>query len=223
MEPISINIEDKNCFFYQDGNANKCIIQPVDEHELGMLDAEIKEIKRLTNDNSFLLVAVLIDDWNKELSPWKAPAVFGKEGFGCGAADTLCFIRDFLISYIRSSYRNVSEYYLGGYSLAGLFSLWAGYQTDIFRGIAAVSPSVWFEGWDQYILANTIMAKKTYLSLGDKESKTKNKIMSTVGERIRMQYECLRNDHILEWNVGNHFAQPDIRTAKGFSWLIASE
>ena len=67
------------------------------------------------------------------------------------------------------------------------------------------------------------MAKKTYLSLGDKESKTKNKIMSTVGERIRMQYECLRNDHILEWNVGNHFAQPDIRTAKGFSWLIASE
>ena len=99
----------------------------------------------------------------------------------------------------------------------------AGYQTDIFRGIAAVSPSVWFEGWDQYILANTIMAKKTYLSLGDKESKTKNKIMSTVGERIRMQYECLRNDHILEWNVGNHFAQPDIRTAKGFSWLIASE
>ena len=67
MEPISINIEDKKCFFYQDENANKCIIQPVDEHELGMLDAEIKEIKRLTNDNSFLLVAVLIDDWNKEL------------------------------------------------------------------------------------------------------------------------------------------------------------
>ena len=123
MEPISINIEDKKCFFYQDENANKCIIQPVDEHELGMLDAEIKEIKRLTNDNSFLLVAVLIDDWNKELSPWKAPAVFGKEGFGCGAADTLCFIRDFLISYIRSSYRNVSEYYLGGYSLSEVILL----------------------------------------------------------------------------------------------------
>lgn len=223
MEPTSKIIANKKCYFCQNGNAGKCIIQPLDERELEMIGAEIEEIKRLTNEEPFLLVAVLIDEWNKELSPWEAPAVFGKEDFGCGAADTLSFIINTLIPYIHSSYESVSEYYLGGYSLAGLFSLWAGYQTDIFRGIAAVSPSVWFEGWDQYILANMIMAKKTYLSLGDKESKTKNRIMSTVEERIKMQYESLRNDHILEWNAGNHFAQPDIRTAKGFAWLIASE
>lgn len=72
----------------------KCIIQPVDEHESGMLETEIGEIKRLTDEEPFLLVAVLIDEWNKELSPWDAPAVFGKEDFGCGAADTLSFIAD---------------------------------------------------------------------------------------------------------------------------------
>jgi len=25
---------------------------------------------------------------------------------------------------------------------------------------------------------------------------------------------------ILEWNEGNHFKDPDVRTAKAFSWLI---
>ena len=221
MEPtISKIIANKKCYFYQNGNAGKCIIQPLDENELEMVGAEIGEIKRLTDEEPFLLVAVLIDEWNKELSPWDAPAVFGKEDFGCGAANTLSFITDTLIPYIHKSYERVSEYYLGGYSLAGLFSLWAGYQTDVFRGIAAVSPSVWFEGWDQYILSHMIKAEKTYLSLGDKESKTKNRVMATVADRIQIQSESLENKHILEWNSGNHFAQPDIRTAKGFAWLM---
>ena len=60
-----------------------------------------------------------------------------------------------------------------------------------------------------------------YLSLGDKEEKTKNKIMATVGDRIREQYELLRSINCtLEWNEGNHFKEPDIRTAKAFAWCI---
>ena len=49
-------------------------------------------------------------------------------------------------------------------------------------------------------------APSTYLSLGDKEEKTRNKVMATVGERIKMQYDILNNDRVLEWNSGNHFA-----------------
>lgn len=33
----------------------------------------------------FRLIAVKIDRWNHDLSPWAAPAVFGKENFGDGA------------------------------------------------------------------------------------------------------------------------------------------
>ena len=29
-------------------------------------------------------------------------------------------------------------------------------------------------------------------------------------------------DAIMEWNDGNHFKEPDLRMAKGFSWLINS-
>jgi hypothetical protein len=44
--------------------------------------------------------------------------------------------------------------------------------------------------------------------------------MATVGGRIKTQYEALDNKCILEWNSGNHFADSDKRTAKGFVWLI---
>ena len=66
------------------------------------------------------------------------------------------------------------------------------------------------------------------MSLGDKEEKTRNPVMRTVGDCIRKQSEMLDNDEgckasILEMNPGNHFREPDLRTAKGFAWLIREQ
>lgn len=217
---IEKTIGSQKCFIYQNGNASNCLIQPVDAHDLELLDKEVEEIKKLT-DKPFILVAFLVEDWNRELSPWEAPAVFGKENFGLGAPETLLYITESLIPFIKSEYDGITDFYLGGYSLAGLFSLWAGYQTDIFKGVAGVSPSVWFPNWDSFIKSNKMKATRTYLSLGDKEEKTRNKVMSAVGDRIKMQYDILHNDHVLEWNSGNHFVDSDKRTAKGFAWLLS--
>lgn len=216
---IEKTIASKNCYIYPSGKASICLIQPVDGHDLELLDKEVEEIKSLTG-KPFILAAFLIEDWNKELSPWEAPAVFGKENFGSGAHETLSYITESLIPYIKNEYSGVVDFCLGGYSLAGLFSLWAGYRTDVFKGVAGVSPSVWFPGWDSFIKSNEMKAARTYLSLGDKEEKTRNKVMATVGGRIKTQYEALDNDCVLEWNSGNHFADSDKRTAKGFAWLI---
>ena len=216
---IEKTIASKNCYIYPSGKASICLIQPVDGHDLELLDKEVEEIKSLT-DKPFILAAFLIEEWNKELSPWEAPAVFGKENFGSGAHETLSYITESLIPYIKNEYSGVVDFYLGGYSLAGLFSLWAGYRTDVFKGVAGVSPSVWFPSWDGFIKSNEMKAERTYLSLGDKEEKTRNKVMATVGGRIKTQYEALDNDCILEWNSGNHFVDSDKRTAKGFAWLI---
>lgn len=209
----------KNCYIYPSGKASICLIQPVDGHDSELLDKQVAEIKRIT-DKPFILVAFLIEDWNKELSPWEAPAVFGKENFGSVAHETLSYITESLIPYIKNEYSGVVDFYLGGYSLAGLFSLWAGYRTDVFKGVAGVSPSVWFPSWDGFIKSHKMKAERTYLSLGDREEKTRNKVMATVGGRIKLQYEALDNDSVLEWNSGNHFADSDKRTAKGFAWLI---
>ena len=107
--------------------------------------------------------------------------------------------------------------------MGGLFALWAAYQTDAFVGVAAVSPSVWFPGFAEYTLIRSPLTGQVYLSLGDREEKTKNPVMAAVGDRIRELYDRLRQQGIsccLEWNEGNHFMDPDRRTAKGFAWIL---
>ena len=107
--------------------------------------------------------------------------------------------------------------------MAGLFSLWAAYRTDLFRGVAAASPSIWFPGFYEFMSENRILCGSVYLSLGDKEERTRNPVMATVGDRIRAAYALLQKQDvkcILEWNKGNHFKDADLRTAKAFTWLM---
>ena len=116
-------------------------------------------------------------------------------------------------------------YIIGGYSLAGLFALWAAYQTDVFSGVAAASPSMWFPGFVDYMRENAMHTDHVYLSLGDKEEKVRNPVMAAVGERIREAYDLLEERKIdvrLEWNQGNHFKDADLRTAKAFASVMNS-
>ena len=202
---------------YEFGSADSDIvlIQPVDDHDLEGIENEFTAI--ITGcDMDVRLIAVRIDDWNNDLSPWEAPAVFGKENFGRGASETLGVLLELCGDKSRT-------YYIGGYSLAGLFSLWAAYQTDVFKGVAAASPSMWFPGFVEYMKKNEIKTDTVYLSLGDREEKARNPIMATVGDRVREAHVLLKERGVncmLEWNEGNHFKDADIRTARAFSWTL---
>lgn len=91
--------------------------------------------------------------------------------------------------------------YIGGYSLAGLFALWAACQKNVFQGVAAASPSVWFPGFAAYMDEKGIQCENIYLSLGDKEEKARNPVMATVGDRIRDMYEMLKKqEKTASWN-----------------------
>lgn len=188
------------------------MIQPVDEREMSFIDDEIAAIRDIIGDD-FRFVPVKVDNWNDDLSPWEAPPVFGKEGFGGGAQKTLDTI-------MKIADDPSNTYIIGGYSLAGLFALWAAYQTNVFASVAAASPSVWFPGFTEYATEHDIMARKVYLSLGDKEEKVNNPVMSTVGDNIRTIYDHLKSagtDCILEYNSGNHFKDVLQRTARAFA------
>ena len=102
---------------YKYGNpeAPIVLIQPVGDHDLPEIEGEVAQIRKLTALD-FQMIAVKVDDWNLDLSPWKAPAVFGNEDFGEGAASLLEEI-------LRLCSDESKTYYLGGYSLAGLFSV----------------------------------------------------------------------------------------------------
>ena len=217
-------IDNKSCIGYITDAAKYLLIQPVDGHDIEVLDNEVAEILKNT-EKQFSLIAFNIEEWNNELSPWEAPPAFGKKSFGSGAKDTLEFIESRLIPPVKEKYDYSDDVkvILGGYSLAGLFSLWSAYKSKTFSGIAAASPSVWFNGWDEFMNNNTPLSNTIYLSLGDTEEKTKNKVMSAVGDNIRKQEQLLKNDNIntiLEWNKGGHFSNSDIRVAKAFVWCI---
>ena len=66
-----------------------------------------------------------------------------------------------------------------------------------------------------------IQAQCIYLSLGNKEERTKNTVMAAVGDHIRTLHSQLIArvaDCTLEWNSGGHFKDADLRTAKAFQW-----
>ncbi len=199
-------------------DADWVLLQPTDDHDLAFMREETESIRRLSAVD-FCLTAFRVENWNTQLSPWKAPAVFGKADFGDGAESTLKEV----LAYCRDPGKT---YVIGGYSLAGLFALWAACRTDAFRGAAAASPSVWFPGFTDYVKENPVRCGRVYLSLGDREEKTRNPVMAAVGQRIRETYECLRAQGIactLEWNEGNHFRDAALRCAKAFAWVMGRD
>lgn len=213
-----------NCTVFSDPSPEVLLIQPADDNELALLDREAAQIRALTG-TPFLYAAFRINDWNRELSPWAAPPVFGNEPFGSGAPETLEAIEQRLVPKLKERYFLPQDIpvILGGYSLAGLFALWAAYSSDSFSAVAAVSPSVWFSGWNSFSEQGSPRTGCVYLSLGKKEEKTRNKTMAAVGDNIRRQHQLLLSRKIpttLEWNEGNHFTDPELRTAKGFAWCV---
>lgn len=227
MNVNELNVSGRRCRVYADEDAEFLLIQPVDEQELFGLDREVEAIAALARV-PFSFAAFEIADWQHELSPWPAPPAFGKVPFGDGAAETLDFVRRELIPLLSDAGSYSAErmqLLLGGYSLAGLFALWAAYQTDLFRGIAAASPSVWFPGWTDYAATHSAQTEAVYLSLGDREERTRNPLLSQVGDAIRWQHQLMEQQvrcTTLEWNAGNHFVDVERRTARGFAWLMGT-
>ena len=204
-------------YTFGDPSAAHILLQMVDDHDLSVMDSETAAIRNLAGSD-FFLTAFQVHSWNRDLSPWDAPAVFGREGFGSGAEGTLKAVLEEL-----GPVETGKRYYIGGYSLAGLFALWAACRTDVFAGVAAASPSIWFPGFLDYMREHPPLAGSVYLSLGDREEKTRNPVMSTVGSCIREAYAMLSGrgvNCVLEWNTGNHFREPDLRTAKAFAWVM---
>ena len=224
MTALTMQIGNKPCRIYGETHAEYLLFQMTGEHELQSIDNEVAAIAQGAA-HPFLFATVPVKNWNDELSPWEAPAVWGKESFGGKAGDTLRFLTEQVIPTLKQQYplpENI-KIILGGYSLAGLFALWASTQTDLFYGVAAASPSVWFPEWMDFERQRPIQAQRIYLSLDDKEEHTKNTVMAVVGDNIRTLHSQLiarGADCTLEWNSGGHFKDANLRTVKAFRWAM---
>ena len=223
MTAQTMQIGNRPCRIYGEPHAEYLLLQMTGEHELQSMDHEVAAIAQ--SNRKYLFAAIPVESWNDALSPWEAPAVWGKQGFGGKAGETLRFLMEQVIPTLKQQYplsKNV-KIILGGYSLAGLFALWASTQTNPFYGIAAASPSVWFPGWMEFEQRHPIQTQRVYLSLGDKEEHTKNTVIAAVSDNIGTLHSRLIErgaDCTLEWNSGGHFKYADLRTAKAFQWAM---
>ena len=152
-------------------------------------------------------------NWTNELAPWDAEAVFKAQApFKGGAHNTLKYIDEMLLPSLERS--ETLPLIIGGYSLAGLFALWCGFNSLTFDGVAAASPSVWYPGFIEYIHSVPFHAHCAALSLGDTEAAVRHPLLRTVDDHIKQTRALLSKQNVrvrLDYNPGNHFVDADQR------------
>lgn len=225
----SMQLGEYTCKIYGGGEIKKIIFWFVDTRRMEISDKVYEKIRAGKLENNYALVAIGISDWNRQLSPWTSDAIFGEDEFaGEGEVLKKWIVKEGIpkvLEHFKLQMKNI-ELLIGGYSLAGLFALWAYYETGLFQGVASCSGSLWYPGWMEYVKTHTPKeGSRIYLSLGLKEEKTQNKTFSQIGNYTRELYQWYKNTNkvkgvILEWNSGNHFTETEERLAKGFVWLL---
>ena len=222
-ELLEITIAGRTCHLFEQAVPQCLLVQPLGVHEKETLPNEMEEIAT-ASPVSFAMAAFEIEDWERDLMPWGDPAVSKRPEAGTGAVDTLRYLLGGLLPWLKERYGELPVV-LGGYSLAGLFSLWAACEINAFTGIAAASPSVWIQGWPEYAASHPLQARQVYLSLGEREEKTRNRAIAQIGERIRNEHALAErqlgeSNCALEWNPGGHFADCEQRLARAFIWNL---
>ncbi len=177
---------------------------------------------------AFTLVTVSDLDWDHDMVPWDCPVAFrNAQPFIGGAGNYLRLLIGEIMPRAEKElpapplWRGIA-----GYSLAGLFAVYALYQTDVFSRAASMSGSLWFPGMKEYVFSHEGKQPPdcVYFSLGDKENRTRNPFLKTVRqntEEIEAFYQSRGVDTAFQLNPGNHYDCVAGRTAAGIAWILS--
>ena len=219
-----LNIKGKEITLYKSTDKNAPLI--VFNTFEGDGEGVYKELQNMGCTFLNLLVVGNID-WNNDMSPWYMPSIYSKEkSFSGGADEYLKLLIDEILPKAKEMIEGVPKFTgIAGYSLAGLFAVYAMYKTDVFDMVACMSGSLWFSDFIEYCKRNEYkrLPDKIYFSLGDKEANTRNPILKTVEYNTRELSEYFKNlgsEVIFELNPGNHFTDTVLRSAKGIKAIL---
>lgn len=195
------------------GNQNaECLVFLVcmnqqEAEDIGTMLEETKE--------DFAILPCIPFSWENDLTPYEASNPFKKGSMFSGWAD--CFLKEILVvTESLPAKRRI----LAGYSLAGLFALYAGTRCSAFDGLVAGSPSLWYPDFVGYAQTHPLnpSVRHVYLSIGDLESKTKNPTFQTIDQKIGEYCGMLESSRIsfcFERNHGKHVDRVKERMARG--------
>lgn len=232
------------CKLFVVGDPQVLLIQPSARHE-EKNDGVRREVDLIAQASPTGFAMVFFDcvEWARALMPWADDAVSRDAEVGRHAPDTLRFIEHTLLPWLRERFGELPRI-IGGYSLGGLFALWAARNTDAFTAVAAASPSLWINSWGEYAAAHPILSPQAttqhstlniphsesrssaiHLSLGDREEHCRNQRMKRIGDCVRAEHALLCQQLsptavTLRWHEGGHFGAEAERTAEAFAWCI---
>ncbi len=141
------------------------------------------------------VVTLPVEDWDGCLTPWPAEALYpGEEAFGGRAAETLAEFTSLLPELEAKFGLSPVRRGICGYSLGGLFALYAFLQSEIFCACGALSPSVWYEGWLEFLAEEKprLDSRFAYLSVGSKEKRARNPRLQRVEDNLQETAALLR-------------------------------
>ena len=221
---VKCNIKDKKITLYKSTDKNAPLI--VFNTFEGDSEGVYKELQNMGCTSINLLVVGNID-WNHDMSPWYMPSIYSKEkSFSGGADEYLKLLIDEILPKANELIEGEPEFTgIAGYSLAGLFAVYAMYKTDVFDKVASMSGSLWFYDFMEYCKRNDCrkLPDKIYFSLGDKEANTRNPLLKTVQDKtieLSEYFKGLGTDVIFELNPGNHFTDTILRSARGIKAIL---
>ena len=175
----------------------------------------------------FTLVTISGLAWEAELSPWAVGDLFKySEMFTGGADGYLKTLTEVIMPQAEARVPGrILWRGLAGYSLAGLFTVYALYKTALFSRAASMSGSLWYPGFKDFVLAGQMARVPDYMyfSLGDRECKTRNAYLKTVQnctESIFAHCQSLGANAVYELNPGGHYRDIIKRSAAGIGWLL---
>ena len=210
--PVTVHALDGNC-------ETNCVIISGDRERPPFFDA--------FDRTKASLFSVSCPDWNACLSPWPVDACFkGGKAFAGKAEEYLSVLTKTVLPEAEAYFHiKPQRRMIMGYSLAGLFSLYAFLETGLFTHAASVSGSLWFDGFIDYLSEKTPpdICRGVYLSLGDREPNTKNERLRTVGSATERACLILKDKNLnvrYELNPGNHFQACDARMLRALNALI---
>ncbi len=165
--------------------------------------------------------------WDRDMAPWDCPSVMGNDSpYTGGADDYLKLLLTQILPEALSGLDSAPRFMgIAGYSLAGLFALYAMYQCSTFARAASMSGSLWFPHFREYAFSHELQGspEKLYFSLGDREARTRNPYLRTVQdntEQIVTHFKQKGIDVSWELNPGNHFKDAALRSAKGIRAIL---
>ncbi len=232
----SLNISEHHCSLYLPPNYNILDVNYPVVYMNG--DNNMEEIINSIESHfdvdcsAFILIGIESKNWNRDFSPWSAPALTkNSEDFSGCAYEYLNTLTKSIKPFIDAHYKTKTEpenTILIGYSLGGLATLYSLYLFGIFGKIGSLSGSLWYDRWIEFISSNSPInaAAKVYLSLGKSEERSRNQRMAKVGDCTQKTFSILSKqlisteNIILEWNNGGHFTEVSQRFSKALLWLM---